>query len=116
MAKGPARHGPAQARLGTAQQPLGRHGPIGTSCRAVPAHGLHLPPRHGPPAVGPCGAGPKAWVPSCRPIVPGRAGPTCRWRGPGTARWSGQAGTGLTSVGPCRAWAGPSGLGPFGHL
>nr|BAC45182.1 hypothetical protein [Oryza sativa Japonica Group] len=63
---------PAQAR------PISHR--AGTA-RAVPAHGLRLPPRHGPPAVGPCRAGPKAQVahrlacgPSCRagPAVPGR--------------------------------------------
>uniref|UniRef100_A0A0E0PV62 Uncharacterized protein n=1 Tax=Oryza rufipogon TaxID=4529 RepID=A0A0E0PV62_ORYRU len=54
----PAR--PSRWLLGRAQPCLGR---------AVPAHGLPLPPRHGPPAVGPCRAGPKAW-PCCRPNVP----------------------------------------------
>nr|BAC83766.1 hypothetical protein [Oryza sativa Japonica Group] len=35
-----------------------------------------------------------------------RAGPTCRWGGPGTARRSGRAGT-VPMVGPCHAWIGP---------
>ncbi|BAB93349.1 hypothetical protein [Oryza sativa Japonica Group] len=48
------------ARQGTAHKPSGRHGLIGTSCRAVLAYGLHLPPRHGTPAVGPCRASSKA--------------------------------------------------------
>jgi hypothetical protein len=34
----------------------------------------------------------------------------------GTARLSGWAGTGTNTDGPGRAWAGPSGCGPYGHL
>nr|BAD01310.1 hypothetical protein [Oryza sativa Japonica Group]BAD01386.1 hypothetical protein [Oryza sativa Japonica Group] len=57
----------------------------------MPAHGLHLPPRHGPLVVGPCRAGPKAWL-SAHLAGPGqhnvpveglRHGPQVRRRGAG---------------------------------
>ncbi|BAD87893.1 hypothetical protein [Oryza sativa Japonica Group] len=49
MAKWTARPGPAQARPCLGRGQSGRHGKTGTSCRAVPSHGLHLRPRHDQP-------------------------------------------------------------------
>ena len=60
MAKWAARPGPAQAWPCLGRGQLGRHGTTGTSCRAVPSHGLHLRPKHGPQTLGSCHVGPKA--------------------------------------------------------
>jgi hypothetical protein len=52
--------------------------------------------------------------PNC--IGPCRANPPCQGICLGTAQLSCQAGPGTTSIGPCHAWVGSSGLGPRGHL